>query len=448
MDFALSAEKLDVEQLRINFAENHKQLAGAGAIAYFEGRVRNVNEGRLVTALDYEIYDELALSQGTMILQEAAGQFGLIDAYCVHRFGKLSLGEISVWIAAAAPHRREAFAACQYIIDGIKHRLPIWKKEHYASGKVEWVNCQHIKQESLAVQSELTEKRFYSRQAALPELGPVGQERLKASRVLVIGAGGLGSAVLTHLAGAGIGQIDICDGDRLEVSNLHRQFLYSTVQIGELKAELAADRIQQQNPFIKSTSYALRLVSGNAIELFSNYDLVLDCTDTLETKLLVSESAIAANVALISASVYRFEGQIHLWAPGAAQDSPSFYYGQCLRCLWRGDEIFPVPTCGDSGILGATTGMVGSLQALEAIKYLLRLESLLLSHVLFLDLKSLDVLKIAVTRNNQCTACGTGGHSFLSEHLRDDRTLVSQSPAHDGNHASTSPTSKVGEGSH
>jgi adenylyltransferase/sulfurtransferase len=406
MLFALSGQALDVSELKAAFAENCSKLTNVGAIAYFEGCVRDFNEGRSVTALDYEVYDELTLSEGKKIVREAVHKFGLVNACCWHRSGKLALGEISVWIAAAASHRSEAFAACQYIIDEVKCRLPIWKKEYYIDGQAEWISCQHSRQSQTAA-PDFSEKEFYERQSALPGLGQVGQEKLRRSRVLVIGAGGLGSPVLTHLAGAGIGQIDICDSDRLEVSNLHRQFLFSQDQIGSLKAELAADRIRRQNPFIKSTSYVNKLTSANAYQLFQNYDIILDCTDTLDTKLVVSESAIAAKIALISASVYRFEGQIHLWAPNQnGNKSECFYYGQCLRCLWRADEIFLVPTCTDSGILGANTGTIGSLQALEAIKHLLGMESPLLSHILLLDLLSLDVLKIAVTRNDKCTACG------------------------------------------
>ncbi len=135
--FLLSKEAIEIEPLRRLFAD-----ARAGAVATFEGRVRNHNDGRPVLGLDYEAYEALAVEEAETIMKEATDRFGLYKACCVHRVGSLRVGDLAVWVGVSGAHRAEAFAACQYIIDAVKHRLPIWKRERYADGSVEWVNCQ------------------------------------------------------------------------------------------------------------------------------------------------------------------------------------------------------------------------------------------------------------------------------------------------------------------
>jgi sulfur-carrier protein adenylyltransferase/sulfurtransferase len=405
MSFALSNERLDVDRKKSDFLEQCPDRNSAGGFAYFEGRVRDLNDGRAVKALEYEAYDELAQTEGNEIVSEAIAKFDLIDAYCVHRVGYLELGEIAVWIAAAAPHRSEAFAACQYIIDEVKKRVPLWKKEHYVDSEPEWVNCQHHSSDCKphTDAKDITESQFYSRQFVLPSFGILGQNKLRASKVLVIGAGGLGSPALLYLAGAGCGRVDVCDFDNVEPSNLHRQILYSTENLAAQKATVASERARLQNPFISSRALPLPIDAEIAKELFGQYDVILDCTDNLETKLLVSDCAIAANVTLFSASVRQFEGQLHGWIP--AQDSSNKYGGQCLRCLWHDKDVTTAQTCADSGILGAVTGVLGSMQALEAIKYLVGMPSPLVSRVCLMDLLSLEITQIAVTHNEKCPTC-------------------------------------------
>ncbi|HWN05608.1 MAG TPA: molybdenum cofactor biosynthesis protein MoaE, partial [Steroidobacteraceae bacterium] len=144
----------------------------AGGFAAFEGRVRDLNEGRRVIALDYEAFEALAIEQGARIVEAAIARHGAIAGRCVHRLGPLGVGDVAVWVGVAAPHRAEAFAACREIIDAIKHRLPIWKKEHYADGDSGWVNCEHA-----AAHAPAAAGFDYSRQRALPEVGDAGQAR-------------------------------------------------------------------------------------------------------------------------------------------------------------------------------------------------------------------------------------------------------------------------------
>src|SRR3954454_6054450 len=250
---------------KINEGELRKQLQDptAGGYASFEGWVRNHNEGHKVRHLEYEAFEQLAVKEGERIVAEAIKRFGIERAACVHRVGDLAIGDMAVWVGASARHRDEAFRACRFIIDEVKHRVPIWKKEHYVNGDSGWVNCERCalpgehehEHEHAQAHAHAHGKHpprtatapDYSRQIALREVGSAGQARLRAASVLVVGAGGLGVPVLQYLAGAGVGHIGIIDGDRLEPSNLHRQTWYALADCGQEKAVLAAARVRALN---------------------------------------------------------------------------------------------------------------------------------------------------------------------------------------------------------
>ena len=166
----------------------------------------------------------------------------------------------------------------------------------------------------------------YSRQQALKEVGAEGQAKLRAARVLVVGAGGLGVPVLSYLAGAGIGRLGVVDGDRLEASNLHRQPLYSFDSIGEPKAQLAARRLRALNPDVEVQAYNLRLSAANAAELISAWDLIIDCTDNFSSKFLLNDACVTARKPAILSSIYQYEGQLQVIRPDS--------HGACLRCIW------------------------------------------------------------------------------------------------------------------
>ncbi|MFM7454545.1 MAG: ThiF family adenylyltransferase, partial [Cyanobium sp.] len=276
--FSFSARAVDVPALQRELADPR-----CGGYAAFEGWVRNHNEGQEVTHLEYEAFAELAVREGERIIAEACAKYGVENARCVHRIGDLALGELAVWVGVSARHRDEAFKACRYIIDEVKHRVPIWKKEHYVSGDSGWVNCErcatapqhshdhaheHAHKPTRAQHSALAPD--YSRQMNLREVGAAGQAKLRAARIAVVGAGGLGVPVLQFLAGAGVGQLIIIDGDRLEPSNLHRQTWYALADCGQAKAELAAARVRALNPEVAVEVHAQRLDALNAAKLLEN----------------------------------------------------------------------------------------------------------------------------------------------------------------------------------
>jgi len=385
-----------------------------GGFAAFEGWVRNHNEGHAVTRLEYEAFTELAEKEGARIVQAAIEKFGVTRAACVHRVGSLAIGDVAVWVGVSAAHRDEAFRACRFIIDEVKHRVPIWKKEHYVTGDSGWVNCErcampgahehghgHSHEHS---HSHAAPAPDYSRQVALREVGHAGQARLRAASVLVVGAGGLGVPVLQYLAGAGVGRIGIVDGDRLEPSNLHRQTWYALADCGRDKATLAAERVRALNPEVRVDSHVLRLDAGNAEGLVRGYDLVLDCSDNFSTKFLLNDIALRARKPVLFASVYQYEGQLQLVAGDDA--SP------CLRCVWpEATRDGLVGNCAEAGVLGPVPGVFGSLQALEALKYLLGLPGLAADEMLIFDLVTLSAQRLRARRAADCAAHRAGGRA-------------------------------------
>jgi sulfur-carrier protein adenylyltransferase/sulfurtransferase len=411
--FRFSTSPLDTAALQLGLRDDR-----CGGFAAFEGWVRNHNEGHAVTRLEYEAFAELAEKEGARIVQAAIGKFGVTRAACVHRIGSLAIGDVAVWVGVSAAHRDEAFRACRFIIDEVKHRVPIWKKEHYVNGDSGWVNCErcaapsahehehhhhhggHAHAHTAPAQEPAPAPApapDYSRQVALREVGPSGQARLRAASVLVVGAGGLGVPVLQYLAGAGVGRLGIVDGDKLEPSNLHRQTWYALADCGRDKAALASGRVRALNPEVRVEPHALRLDAANAGRLVQGYDLVLDCSDNFSTKFLLNDVALRTGKPVLFASVYQYEGQLQLVAGDAG--SP------CLRCVWpEATRDGLVGNCAEAGVLGPVPGVFGSLQALEALKYLLGLPGLAANEMLIFDLITLSTQRLRAKRATDCVA--------------------------------------------
>lgn len=226
----------------------------------------------------------------------------------------------------------------------------------------------------------------YSRQIILPEFGEEGQRKLSQSSILMIGAGGLGSPALLYLAAAGVGRIGIIDGDTVDVSNLQRQILYRTSDEGKYKAEVAADQLRALNPDTHVDVYKEWLNKENALTLFEEYDLVIDGSDNFATRYLVNDACVILNKPLVYGAVFKFEGQVSVFN---YQDGPTY------RCLFpEAPEAGTVPNCSEIGVLGVLPGLVGTLQATEAIKVLTGMNGVLSGVLLTIDALSMQFQKL------------------------------------------------------
>ena len=243
------------------------------------------------------------------------------------------------------------------------------------------------------------EIRRYSRHILLREVGGIGQAKLKAARVLVIGAGGLGSPLVLYLAAAGVGTIGIVDDDVVELSNLQRQIAHTTASIGTPKVASAAAAALAINPDVTIEPHATRLTAANAIELISRYDIVCDGTDNFATRFLVADASVLARRTLVSGAVLRFDGQLSVFRPHLG--------GPCYRCLYP--EPPPpglVPSCSEAGVLGAVTGVIGTLQATEVLKEIMGIGDTLAGLLLVWDALATRFRTVTLPRDPDCALCG------------------------------------------
>jgi adenylyltransferase/sulfurtransferase len=237
----------------------------------------------------------------------------------------------------------------------------------------------------------------YQRHLSLTEVGRAGQEKLKAARVLVIGAGGLGSPSSLYLAASGIGTLGLVDCDRVDVSNLQRQVLFDTRDIGRPKAEAARERLQALNPEISVVAHAVELRAANVREVLRDYDVVLDGTDRLATRYLVNDACVLMGKPLVTAAIHRFEGQAMTYVPGR---------GPCYRCLFAEADDSLVPNCAEAGVLGVLPGVLGAIQAAEAIKLVLGAGAALTGRLLTCDALDMQFQEFHFDRRADCAVCG------------------------------------------
>jgi molybdopterin/thiamine biosynthesis adenylyltransferase len=261
----------------------------------------------------------------------------------------------------------------------------------------------------------LTEQQIerYSRHIILPEVGGKGQQRLLAGSVLIVGAGGLGSPAALYLAAAGVGTIGLADGDVVDLTNLQRQIAHATGDVGRPKVESAAAKCRAINPEVNVRLHAEHLRADNALAMMQDYDFVLDGTDNFAAKFLVADACHFAGKPYSHAGILRFEGQMLTVLPGQTG---------CYRCLFR--EPPPpgaVPSCSQAGVLGVLAGIVGTIQAAEALKYLLGIGDLLTNRLLVFDALKMTFREVAFKRNAACPLCGS--NPTITE-LRDEEQAV------------------------
>lgn len=258
---------------------------------------------------------------------------------------------------------------------------------------------------------------LYSRHFTLPNVGKEGQEALKKSRVLCIGAGGLGAPVLLYLAAAGVGTIGIIDNDSVELSNLQRQVLYTQDDIGNLKAESARKKLKQLNPHVDVIPYVTRLTKENALKIMANYDIIVDGTDNFSTRYLINDACFTLNKPNVYASIYQFEGQCAVFHKGK---------GPCYRCLFPSVPKDFSPNCAEAGVLGILPGLLGCIQANEVIKLILGIGQPLIGQLLSLDTLSLFIQKFDIEKNPDCVLCNHK-KSFLEMEYDDSQFCAFES---------------------
>jgi len=247
---------------------------------------------------------------------------------------------------------------------------------------------------------EFTDEQIerYSRHIILPEVGGSGQQKMLEAKVLLLGAGGLGSPAAYYLAAAGIGNLGIVDFDRVDLSNLQRQIIHSTERIGMLKTESAKKTIEALNPDVNISLYNERLDSSNIMNLIEGYDYIVDGSDNFPTRYLVNDACIMRNKTLIHGSIYRFEGQVTVFKPGD---------GPCYRCLYP--EPPPpgmVPNCQEGGVLGVLAGVIGNLQVVEVLKLVLGIGKTLVGKLIIYDALNTEFRNLRLRKDENCPICG------------------------------------------
>jgi molybdopterin/thiamine biosynthesis adenylyltransferase len=237
----------------------------------------------------------------------------------------------------------------------------------------------------------------YSRHIIMSDVGSGGQRKLMGAKALIIGAGGLGSPAAVYLSLAGVGTVGLVDFDVVELSNLQRQILHHTTDVGRPKLQSARDNLHAYNPDVNVVLHEVRLESDNAMEIISQYDLVVNGADNFATRYLVNDACYLLNKPLVDGSILIFDGQATVFLPGQG----------CYRCLFPSPPPpGMVPNCAEAGVLGALTGLVGSVQATEALKYFLGIGESLSSRLLLIDALSMNFREVKLKRNPQCPLCG------------------------------------------
>ncbi len=239
--------------------------------------------------------------------------------------------------------------------------------------------------------------RRYSRHIILPEVGGRGQKKLLGSKVLIIGAGGLGSPAALYLAAAGVGTLGIVDFDKVDLSNLQRQILHHTHDVGRPKVESAIDTIADMNPDVKVVPYPVQLSSANVKQIFADYDVIVNGCDNFPTRYLANDAAVFLRKPMVDGSIFKFEGQVNVFKPGLG----------CYRCVYAAPPPPGlVPSCAEAGVLGVLCGIIASIQGIETIKLLLNLGESLAGRLLFVDALGMEFRQVRLRRDPNCPVCG------------------------------------------
>lgn len=398
---------------------------GAGAILVFSGTVREWTHGRKTNALSYDGYEPMALKELQRLGDGVSAQWPDVRLAITHRLGDLDIGDISVAIAISAPHRPQAYAASRYVIEELKRRVPIWKKEIYEDG-VQWVEGCHIHENAWMdpessgehIHTKWDNQDRYSRQIRYSSIGEQGQNRLAQSRVAIVGVGALGGAIANHLARAGVGFLRIIDRDVVDISNLQRQTLFEErdAVLGLPKTIAASAHLKQINSSIKIEALAQDVTGKNAEELLSNVDLILDGTDNFSTRYLINEVSLKHGIPWIYGGIVGDVGETCTFLPGQ---------GPCFACLHpKSPKIGLLPTCETAGVIGPIVQLIASYQAAEALKILIKDFDTVRKSMLHVEMWKFAQREIKLSVNLSCEVCGERKFPYLQDKMADSLTLL------------------------
>jgi molybdopterin/thiamine biosynthesis adenylyltransferase/rhodanese-related sulfurtransferase len=310
------------------------------------------------------------------------------------RIGATAKGTDTPIVLYCAVGERSAIAAATLLDLGYTNVASL------AGGIKQWMVAGYPTVANTSLTAE--QRHRYARHIVLPGIGAKGQQRLLDSKVAIIGAGGLGSPAALYLAAAGVGTLGIVDYDQVELSNLQRQVLHSTKDAGRLKTASAADRITGINPEVKVVTHDARLTADNAIEILTGYDVVIDGTDNFATRYLINDVSLHLRVPVVHGSIFRFEGQVSVFNP---------YEGPCYRCLFPEPPPSDLaPNCAEAGVFGVLPGVIGSMQATEALKLILGLGTPLIGRLLTYDGLDQTTHTLNIRRDPECPSCSDEGH--------------------------------------
>lgn len=362
-----------------------------GGRVVFTGLVRGVNHQKVVSHLQYEAFESLAMRLFSELEEEAQRRFLARNIFAVHRIGRVEVGQVAVMISAEAEHRHEAFLACRFLIDELKRSLPIWRKEIYDDGSFSFEQtggCLHQQENS-------SEQKMTPSARALASRG-IHIETLQKARILLVGAGGLGCPVAINLQALGVGHITVYDGDVVELSNLARQFIYKDSDVGFYKSYLLQRFIQERNQACRIDSRNEFIDEHKALLAASDHHLIIDATDCMYTKRMLKRVAHAAQIPLVSGSVYQSEGEVGVYQPHAA--------GPCLGCYeaW-GDEH---KSCASTGVLAHACGLVAAIMAEKSLAILSKTFPVN-AEITLLDAVGGGMRAIKIDKDPYCLLCGT-----------------------------------------
>jgi sulfur-carrier protein adenylyltransferase/sulfurtransferase len=370
-------------------AENSDPRAGGTVV--FTGQVRAFNHRKEVAFLHYEAHVALAASMFLDLEYEAQQRFGVFSISAVHRIGRVEVGQEAVHISVTAGHRHEAFLACRYIIDELKRVLPIWRKEVYADGSFSFeqgAGCTHQTINSFEHQMRPTAVALLAR--------GISFEKLQQKRVLLVGAGGLGCPLAIHLQALGIGHITIFDGDKVELSNLARQFVYKESDIGFNKSQIVKRFIEERNQRCFVDSIKSFIDEKKSLEIAGDYDVLIDATDCKYTKRILKRAAFLTKRPLVSGSVYQSEGEVSVYKPHEL--------GACLGCF-DGSHAASSLSCATTGVLAHACGMVAALMAEKSLAVLSD-TFVGQCEITIVDVLNANLRTLAIGKDRHCSICG------------------------------------------